>query len=475
MIKGLSVTLSSYLLTRIVNLVTTIGLARFLIPDQMGFIAVCFLLIYIIDIVRDFGLRDAVIYDPKGQRGVQSTASLMLIGLGLVQAAAVFLIAPFIVTDPNSAVLREMVMWLALYFPLNSLAAIHEAVLHRALRFGRVAVAEISGVVVRACITFALLFNDYGPMSMVYGLLAGVFCRTIVYWYQPESWRPEKPVLTLATFSFLLGYGKHIFFTGALYAARTRADQVLISALIGEAALAAYFLASRIPEIVVSGVNTSITRVVFPGFVSSRGSKKALRSLYIRTLNGCMVGLAPLSIGLASISTFVVPLVFGEAYSDASPVLALLALSGIPVAIGWSAGDLFKATGRPQLLTVLAVLEVFCFLPSAWAVAKITGDLVAMAATVLVCECLVSAVRIVMVWKYYEIHPWEMLRATLLPIVYAAVMGAGVLLTQSMLSNHSNFSIVAVSIIVGISIYVALIALFDRKTMLWVLEAAQNK
>lgn len=474
MAKGLSVTLSSYVVTRVINLVTTIGLARFLTPDQMGFIAVVFLFIYVMDIVRDFGLRDAVIYDPTGQANVQSTAALLLIGLGFLQAAVVLLSAPLIVTGPDAAALREMVMWLALFFPLNAFAAIHEAVLHRYLRFDRVAVAEISGVIVKACITFILLIFDYGPMSMIYGLLAGTACRTLVYWYQTDSWRPVKPLLTLETFSSLLGYGKYIFLTGAFFAARTRADQILIAALIGETALAAYFLASRIPEIMISGVNTTITRVVFPGFVRARASEKELRSLYINTLRGCMIALAPISVGLASIAGLILPLVFGNVYSEASPVLALLALSGVPVAIGWSAGDLFKATGRPHLLTAMSLFEVFCFIPATWAAALITGDLIVVAAAVLVCECIVAAVRITIVWKYYDISRIEMLRTTFLPIINSAVMAAGVLLVQTALSNYSDSFVLSVSIISGILIYLTLLVIFDRKTIFWVLDLFQN-
>ncbi|MBA3909126.1 MAG: hypothetical protein C0524_04380 [Rhodobacter sp.] len=62
MATGISVTLSSYFLSRMVNFVTTVALARILSPAEMGIVATALLIVYFVDVVRDFGLRDAVVF-----------------------------------------------------------------------------------------------------------------------------------------------------------------------------------------------------------------------------------------------------------------------------------------------------------------------------------------------------------------------------------------------------------------------------
>ena len=99
---------------------------------------------------------------------------------------------------------------------------------------------------------------------------------------------------------------------------------------MGDVALGIYFVAARIPDIVILGVNSTMTKVVFPTFSSLAHDRERLGETYIATIGGTMLVMAPISIGLVAIAPQAVPFLFGANWNEAVPILIALACAGIP-------------------------------------------------------------------------------------------------------------------------------------------------
>jgi PST family polysaccharide transporter len=176
-----------------------------------------------------------------------------------------------------------------------------------------------------------------------------------------------------------------------------------------------------------------------------------------------MALMAPVSVGLAVTAEQTVPLLFGDAWGAAVPVLALLALSGIPLTIGWSAGDYFKATGRPDLLSLLMVIEIAVTGPVVWAVAFATRDLVAVASAMLACELGAAAVRLVLMRRIADVGIGETLAAAVAPLVASAAMAAAVLAFAGWADGAGAITRLAGSVALGMAVYAGAMVLLDRR------------
>jgi O-antigen/teichoic acid export membrane protein len=104
-------------------------------------------------------------------------------------------------------------------------------------------------------------------------------------------------------------YGKHIVLINIMSPVRTKLDQLAITVLMGDSALGLYFIASRIPELVIYGVNVILTRITFPAFVIIAHDRDALGRAYLATTKWCLVLMAPVSIGLAATADQTITLV----------------------------------------------------------------------------------------------------------------------------------------------------------------------
>jgi len=463
-VLGVAVLLGSYLFTRLLNLMITIILARILLPEGMGVVAVALLTVEVIDMLRDLGLRETLIYNRSRDVTIQTTAFVMMISIGCAQALLLLAaapLAPLVVDDPQ---ITAALIWLSLLFPINTLGSVQEAMLQKAFFFGRVALTEIASVLVKAGVSLGLLFGGAGIWSIVTGILCGAVVRAIALWLV-SNWRPTWVRPTPAAAKYLFGYGRHIIASNMLNVLRTRADQMGIVLAIGDTALAVYFIAARIPEIVIYGVNVAVTRVVFPMFSSISDDAAELSANYRATIHGAMTLMAPVSIGLAAIAPQVVVVLFSPEWSAAGPLLTLLALNGIPLTLGWSTGDVFKATGRPNLLSRIMMIETIVIAPAVWIVAFATHDLNYVAIMLLVGEVFAMSLRLWFMQRFGGVRVADSLFAVARPLAAALLMGIAVIVFVQFPLAVGDGARLAISVGLGAAVYAVTLYLIDKRNV----------
>ncbi len=465
-VLGVSVSLIAYFVARLVNLGVTIMLARALGPTEMGLIAFALLILEMFDVLRDFGLRETLIYDRTGAPGLRTTAFSMIIAVGLLQAVVLLAIAPLATYVVEDKVIVPVLMWLAIVFPINALGSVPDALLQREFRFLAAAKAEILGVIAKGATAAGFLVANWGIWSIVIAMIAGASVRAAVLWIVSD-WRPGWRAPTWHESRELFHYGRHIVATGIVNMVQMRIDQIVIVASVGETALGLYFVAARIPEILVLGVNSVITRVVFPVLSSVADNHVRLVSAYRTTIAASMSLMAPVSLGLAVCADLVVATVFGADWAAATFVLFFLALSGVPTSLGWTTGDVFKATGQPKYLWIMMVAETVIVMPLLFVGAYFGADITAIAVVMFAGKIMAVALRLTVLRRVSGIDIQETLRAAWRPIVSATAMALLVhaVITVNPLESSDGLLLTQV-IAIGMVTYTALLFFLDRETLL---------
>lgn len=461
---GIAMTLSSNFFVRFVNLAITILLARAVAPEGMGVVAAALLCIEIVDTARDLGVREALIYQPERRRSLLEAGFAITLILASIQVALLLAVAPAggLVVDSDS--ITPVLIVLALLFPINALGVVQQSLLQKDLRFGGISTGEIAGVLVKAAVAFTLLAADAGIWSLVIAVLAGAAARTTVYWILSD-WRPRRLRPEMGEVRRLIRYGRHIFYVNVMSMARLKADQIVILLGLGDAALGIYYVAARIPEIAIFGVNVAITKVIFPAYARIAHDRVALARAYLDTIRGCMAVMAPVSIGLAMVADPLVPLLFGDDWLGAVPILQVLVLSGIPLTLGWSAGDVFKSTGRPELLTRLYLRELSVTVPLVCAAAFGTGELALVAMAMVAGECAASGFRLWFMQRYEGVTVRATLGVVVRPLAAALTMAAFVWMVSQLSATLPSYLRLAAEIATGVLVYAAALAVVDRRTV----------
>ncbi len=459
---GVALSLTSHTLSRALNLVVTVALARTIGPEGMGVVAAALLIVEIVDTVRDLGLREALIYEQRDCPSIQTTAFAITVAVGILQALVLMAFAPVAQTIVDSPSISYLLVWLALVFPINALGSVPESMLWKSLRFARSSAIELATAAIKASVAVGFILMGAGIWSIAAGMLAGAVSRTVALWTF-SGWRPRAVWPTISAARELLQYGRHIILVGMMTVCRLKADQFAIVLAMGDAALGIYFVAARIPEILIFGVNVAITKVTFPAYASLAGDLRKLTRAYKATINGSMILMAPVSVGLAAVADQVVPLLFGAEWQGSVPILTILALSGIPLTLGWSAGDVFKSTGRPDLQSVLYVFEIVVTVPLVWTLALSTQNLVWVAIGMLAGETAAASFRLGFMHRYYKVSVAATLEAAVRPIAAAAIMGASVMAFAYAAETLAASTRLFLSVLVGVTTYATVLFALDPR------------
>nr|WP_255726305.1 oligosaccharide flippase family protein [Microvirga sp. ACRRW] len=454
-VSGASFTLFSYVVMRLLNLMITVLLARTLAPEGMGILAGALLAIEILDSIRDFGMRDALIYH-RGSSSLHTTAFIMVMGISFLQCAGL-LIFCWLHWGITSEI-AEILPYLSLLFPLNALGTVQEALTQKRLQLFRRGLSDVINGLSKLIVTAGLLAAGYGVWSLVYGLLFAAFARTF-YLSCVTRWQLGWP--SFKDVASLTRYGRHIALMDILVPIRNRIDQLVILYFLGTAALGPYYIAARIPEIAVTGINTVLTRLLFPSFVIVANDKARLAETYLVGLRYSSSAMLPASVGIALTADLSVPIMFGEEWLSSVTLLQILALSGIPLTLGWAVGDVFKANGRPHVLTLITILEAVAATLLVLSGMALSRSIEMVALAMFTSECIGTYVRFVIVKRDLSIRFSQLVSSVLPSLLSCVGMAAAVVVFRQFFQFGTVLEFAGCILIGGIS-YCILLLVLDR-------------
>jgi O-antigen/teichoic acid export membrane protein len=467
---GVVWTSAAFALDKAAVFVTSLVLARLLTVGEFGTVATALLVLGIANAFRDFGISDALIYlDPS--REAKETAFVMQLAVGVVLAGLVGLFGFFALRrDP---LFSQLVMLWCPLFLINAASAAHGALLKKQLRFRDIAVIDMKAALFKLIATLALALAGLGVLAATVGTLVATCTRSRELWLA-DPWVPRLR-FHLPTAYRLLHFGKSVFLTALITSTLLRSDQIAIAYFLGPTAMSFYFVASRVPELLIMQISEVLTRVTFPVFASVSGSQPALRGYVLECTHFLSFALVPVAVGLASTADLLVPALFGERWSEASPMLSLLAIAGLARGLVFGLGDGLKASGRPDLVFKLELLEAVITLPIVCFAAYVFRTPYATCVGALAAAVLTAGMRLWVSWSVQEITLGNLFAATRGGWLAGAALLLAVILTRSL-----NFDLPVLvrflsTVIVSALVYAAVLWCLERQSLLTVIRALSQR
>ncbi len=346
---------------QVLSFLVFIVLARLVAPAEFGQIAIAHV---VVSFVRQT-VFDAITHPVARTESptdalyswafwVCSVAALSMSGLILVGAGVTSRFYAY----PQFA---QVLAWMSLVVMATGLAAVYEARLVRRMAFKPLAIRSIVSVSIGGGIGIVLALRDHGVMALVAQQVI-TSCVALGLLVAQARWRPQFPAKGLPWPEFLPNASR-VSVTGFFSFLGSQGDTVLVSVFMGSHATGIYSFAKRLVSAIYLVIGSSLLKLAIPAFASAGISPLARQDAYVRIVGSTVFLMAPLLAGLSLLAQPMISVFFGEVWSPAAPIVALLSGLYLLLAISQINDHLMFAIGarsvpmqRGLVQTLLALL-----------------------------------------------------------------------------------------------------------------------
>jgi O-antigen/teichoic acid export membrane protein len=328
----------------LLNLASTAVLARTLVPEAFGLLAMVWALAGFAALFTDLGLALATIQRREITEAQVNALFWVNAGAGLVLSIGVAALAPAVAWFYGDARLNAITIALASAFLVSGIAVQHRALLTRQMRFNALVAIDLSAAVGGTAVALVLAALGYGYWALVANVLGTTALSTALSWALC-GWRPGFPS-RVAGLSSLLSFGGHLTgFTVVNYLARNL-DNVLIGWWWGPSAVALYDQAYKLLLLPVQRINGPAGRVMAPALSHIRADGSKWARAYCRSAMAVLLIGAPLSTFCFVFADLIIPVFLGSQWADAVPIFRYLAISGVAQCLYNTLGWIYVSSGR---------------------------------------------------------------------------------------------------------------------------------
>jgi len=346
-------------LDRGLGIVSTVILARILVPEDFGLVAMAMSVVALLELMSQFGFDVALIQNRDASREHYDTAWTYSVIFGVVLAFLLYVLAAPAAGFYGDTRL-ESVLQVCAFAPLvQGLQNIGIVAFRKEMTFNKefhfLFIRRLVGFAVTLAVAFAL--RSY--WALVLGTIAGRVAGTVLSFYV----HPYRPRLSLDAGAELFHFSKWLFFINMLNFALMRSTDFILGKLAGAHALGVYTVSYQIGAMPTTELVAPINRAAMPGYAMHSKDMPKLKQVCAETISFIMTLALPLGVGLSLVAEPAVLLLLGEKWMDAIPLIRTIAVLGTVNALMSNLNQVFLALGNPRVIVVINAVTFVLMMP----------------------------------------------------------------------------------------------------------------
>jgi PST family polysaccharide transporter len=429
----------------VLNLGSTMILARLLMPQDFGLIAMVTAMTGFILVFKDMGLSMATVQRAEINHGQVSTlfwiniaisATLTLITLALAPAVAWFYKEPRLIAVTAA---------LSSAFIFGGLTVQHEALLRRQMRLAAVATIEVSSITAGILTAIICAWAGLGYWALVWMNIARAVTNAAGVWLA-SAWRPGRPVRRSGVRSMLSFGGYLTGFSLVNFFARNL-DNILIGRFCGAQSLGFYEKSYSMLLLPLGQITAPITGVAIPALSRLESQPERYRRFYLKAIKLVSYLSMPLVATMGALSTEIVGVILGRKWGDAAPIFLILSFAALLQPVSSTVGFIYVSLGQTRRMaawgTVASIIVcVSFFLGLPWGA-------IGVASSYSICNYILFYPGFAFALKYSPITVKDVLFTIYPPFVVSVIVGLTITVLRVYFIDYGFYWVIALSICAG--------------------------
>ncbi|MBP6182575.1 lipopolysaccharide biosynthesis protein [Flavobacterium sp.] len=462
-LSGMFWTLIQQFSTQGIGFVVSIVLARLLLPEQFGLIAMLGIFVGLGTNLLESGLGQSLIRTTNPDLEDYSTVFYFNLVGSFIVYFIIFFCAPYIAIFYSQPQLESITRWYCLIFITNALSSIHYTRLTKQMLFKKELTITIPSLILSSIVGITMAYSGYGVWSLVASGLTQSLAVAVQMWIRSD-WRPVLS-FNKEKFKYHFDYGYKLTLSGILDTLFTNAYVIIIGKYFAPAQVGFYNRADTLKQLPVSNISNVLNKVTFPLFAQVKDDDVRLKDIYRKIMQMVLFFVAPILLIMAALGEPLFRFLFTEKWLPAVPYFQILCWAGILYPIHAYNLNILKVKGRSDLFLKLEIIK-----------RTMVGLIIAMSLPYgiygLLYGGIITSVLAFFINTYYSgkflnYSSWHQMVDVLPTLILATISGASVCLMDQYFQQYliSDFLRLVLGTAIGTIIFLLLSKLFKLNTM----------
>lgn len=346
--------------------------ARLLGPADFGLFAIATALLRGLEVVASLGPDQYLIQRKTVDPAFLGTAWVLRAALGVGICLLAVLAAPVYAAAAKQPEAAAVVAIVALRSFVRGFRSTGTLLAEREVRFGRLAVFEVTVSLVETVVVIALALWLRDVSALAWGLVATAAAEVALSYLLFRA--PFRPSFHREVVRDVLSAGKHFFVISLGSFVMVQADNLIVGVLLGPTLLGFYVVAYRLCDVPIALTFQVTNRVALPVFSRVQDDPVRKREGFVVMADLQNAVLIPVTVCTVTLADVFVPALYGDGWEPAVSVTRALALVMLGRGFAHIVAPFLVANNHFAFASRSKVLEVVAFIVGVTVGASIFGN-----------------------------------------------------------------------------------------------------
>lgn len=353
--SGIAWSFSEKLLTMLIQMVVSIIVARQLMPEDFGIMAILTFFTSVALAIVDSGFSQTLIrkQNPSDEEYKSVLGFNVVVSISLY--VVLLIVTPYIARFYGHSVIADVAPVLFLVLPINSLCVVQTVMFTKEFRFALLSKIVFVASLISGVVAVVMAIMGCGIWSLVAQRLLMMGIKAIAFW-AIRRWHTDAR-FSISAIRAMMPFGMRLLATDLIAAIYNNVAQLFIGKMHSTTMLGYYSQAQKLKDLPVTSAVQAVQGVTYPALSELSDDEKRFGDGYERIVRMLGFVVFPVMLGFVAIAEDMFMFLLGEKWMPTVPYFEVLALSGLCYPLAVVAYNVLKVRSDGRIIVRLEVVK----------------------------------------------------------------------------------------------------------------------
>lgn len=361
-VRGFAWVATTKLFVQVFQWASTIFVARLLLPEHYGIVALATAFTGFMEFIVDLGFSAGLVNKSKTTREEEDGIFYLSLITGLILYLILYVSAPAIAGFYSLPELTEVIRVIGITFIFGSLKVVPEALAMQQMNFKYRALVEMTAGFSAALTAVTVALAGYNLWALVFSLVVNRVVSFIGY--LPLFTHFPNPRFNIRKIFPVLKFGASNMGSGLVYFLYSRSEVVIAGKFVKDSQLGHFSMASTLAEIPLEKIGMIFNKVAFPSISKIKHDIEQCKSLFLKMHYYLLVLTYPVMVGLMLVAEDLIVILLTEKWMPLVSILQVFCVINIMKASSMLMSPTLLGRSKPNTVLAYNIICLIIMLPA---------------------------------------------------------------------------------------------------------------